>query len=153
MITARSFAVIAFAAGVFLALPAGAQAPGGAYRGMFVCEKMKASPDILHVPLDLVVRNETVQFARPLFNWNGTRVVGSELGTGTIDPQGNLHLSSRWDNRGVIFQGEYNGTLAATGGTLSGTQSWRGGEGIEGHRNCTAALVTLPGATEHQSEK
>jgi hypothetical protein len=44
-----------------------------AYRGMFVCEKAPGSADILHVPGDLVVRGDQVQFARPLFNLRGTR--------------------------------------------------------------------------------
>lgn len=111
---------------------------------MLVCEKMRASPDILRAPLNLVIHHGSVQFARPLFNWNGTRVVGSEMGTGSLDGGGKLHLTSSWDNAGVIFQADYSGTLAASGGTFIGKQSWRSPQGLEGGRTCTAALVPDP---------
>jgi hypothetical protein len=86
--------------------PAKPQALEGAYRGMFVCEKMAASPDILHVPSDLVVNGDTVAFARPIFNWNGRRVLGSELGIGTVGADGKLGLKSSWNFRGVNYTGK-----------------------------------------------
>jgi hypothetical protein len=43
-----------------------------AYRGMIVCEKAPGAADILRVPLDLAVRGNEIQFARPLFNPRGT---------------------------------------------------------------------------------
>jgi hypothetical protein len=136
------------------AVPARAdpQATDGRYRGMIVCEKMVQLPntDILHVPLDLVVRGGNVQFARPTFNPTGTRVTGSELGSGTLDPDGKLHLTSEWNFRDVGFHGDYNGTLTATGGTVSGTQTWHGPNGIDGSRTCHAALVPAP-KMEHAS--
>src|SRR6478752_3144125 len=95
---------------------ANAQSIEGTYRGTLVCEKMPASPDILNAPLDVSVRGNSVLFARPLFNWNGTRVVGSELGTGTIDAEGKVHLTSSWYNGGIAVQGDYSGTLTKTGG-------------------------------------
>jgi hypothetical protein len=105
---------------------------------------MPASPDILNAPLDVSVRGNSVLFARPLFNWNGTRVVGSELGTGTIDAEGKVHLTSSWYNGGITVQGDYSGALTKTGGVFSGTQAWRGGQGNSGNRSCTAALVAAP---------
>ena len=56
-----------------------------AYRGALICEKVKNGADILHAPLDLMVQDGKVVFARPLFNLDGTRVVGSEIGEGTVD--------------------------------------------------------------------
>src|ERR1700676_669845 len=128
------------------------QATEGRYRGMIVCEKMADTPntDILHVPLDLIVRGGNVQFARPTFNPTVTRVTGSELGIGTIEPDGKLHLTSEWNFRGVGFQGDYSGTLTAAGGTISGTQTWHGPNGIDGSRSCHAALVPAP-KVEHAS--
>ena len=112
---------------------ASAQSIEGTYRGTLVCEKMPASPDILEAPLDVSVRGNSVLFARPLFNWNGTRVVGSELGTGTIDAEGKMHLTSSWYNGGMTVQGDYSGALTKTGGMFSGTQAWRGGQGNSGN--------------------
>jgi hypothetical protein len=83
-----------------------AQSAEGVFRGTIVCEKMPAALDILHAPLDMNIRGNDVLFARPLFNWNGTLVVGSELGTGTVDPEGKLHLTSSWYASGVAFEGE-----------------------------------------------
>jgi hypothetical protein len=121
-----------------------AQSFDGTFRGSLVCEKMPATADMLSVPLDMNIRGNNVQFARPLFKLDGTRVIGSELGTGTIDAQGKIHLTSNWYRFGVTFETDYNGTLTKTGGTFSGTQSWRDGRNNNGKRNCTAALVLAP---------
>jgi len=121
-----------------------AQSFDGTFRGSLVCEKMPATADMLSAPLDMNIRGSNVQFARPLFNLDGTRVIGSELGTGTIDPQGNLHLKSNWYRFGVTFDADYGGALTKTGGTFSGTQSWRDGKNNSGKRACTAALVLAP---------
>jgi hypothetical protein len=142
--TMAAMSVAAIAATSQFSVAAGAQSPEGAFRGMFVCAKMPTSPDILRVPFDLTVSNGNVQFARPLFNWNGTRVLGSEMASGTLDGDGKLHLSSGWTMRGVTYRGDYNGVLTATGGTLTGTQSWQGSGGNGSSRACTAAMVPAP---------
>jgi hypothetical protein len=111
-------------------MSARAQSFDGTFRGSLVCEKAPAAADMLSVPLDMNIRGNNVQFARPLFNLDGTRVIGSELGTGTIDPLGNLHLKSNWYRFGVTFDADYSGALTKTGGTFSGTQSWRDGKKI-----------------------
>jgi len=121
-----------------------AQSFDGTFRGSLVCEKMPATADMLSVPLDMNIRGNNVQFGRRLVNLDGTRVIGSELGTGTIDPQGNLHLKSNWYRFGVTFDADYSGALTKTGGTFSGTQSWRDGKNNSGKRACTAALVLAP---------
>lgn len=116
------------------------------YRGMFVCEQQRGSVDILHVPLDMVLRGNEVQFARPLFNLRGTRVLGSELGNGSIDASGKVRVTSIWDFGGIAVHGDYSGTLTPNGGTLTGTQWWRGTGGEVGSRTCHAALVSAPNA-------
>jgi hypothetical protein len=141
---ALAFGIMA-AAAPMIAGAARAQSLDGPYRGMYVCEKLKISPDILRAPIDLVVSGATVRFGRPLFNWNGTRVTGIELADGTIDG-GKIHLTSEWFARGFTFQGAYDGTLSPSGGTLIGTQSRHGPDGESGSRTCTAAIVTAPRA-------
>jgi hypothetical protein len=141
----RIFVLAALAAGSLASANAGSRALEGKFRGAYVCEKLPTTRDILRVPLDLVVRGNNVQFARPLFNLDGTRVVGSELGAGTIDGDGRLHLTSAWTFLGNIAQAEYTGTLTPTGGTLTGTQTWGGpGGAAPVSRTCTAALVPAP---------
>jgi len=143
----RVFALAALAVGSLMSVNSSAQVPvsGGKFRGMYVCEKLPTTRDILRAPLDLVIDGGNVQFARPLFNLDGTRVVGSELGRGTINADGKLHLTSEWSYLGNIAQGDYSGTLTSTGGTLTGTQTWSGPDGAGSvKRTCTAALVPAP---------
>jgi hypothetical protein len=149
---------IAFASSLFAALGTfaprvSAQSLEGPFRGMYVCQKLQASPDILRAPIDLVVHGGNVEFARPLFNWDGTRVVGTEMASGTIDPDGKLHLRSNWVNRDVNFEADYSGTLTPTGGTFSGTQTWHSANGITGSRTCTAAVVQTATATQSLSKQ
>jgi hypothetical protein len=113
---------------------------------MLVCEKLPNATDILHVPIDLAVRGDQVQFARPLFNLDGTRVLGSELGAGSVDADGKVHVTSSWDVGGTPIKGDYSGMLTASSGTLSGTQSWRGPEGDARSRTCQVALVPTANA-------
>jgi hypothetical protein len=131
------------AATAALAAPSSEQAAPGPYRGMYVCQTMTRAPGIFHIPIDLVVRNGNVEFARPLLNWNGTRVIGNEMASGTIDADGKVHLTSAWYNGRIIFHAEYSGTLTPNGGTLMGTQTWHSARGLNGSRICTAALVQL----------
>jgi hypothetical protein len=90
-----------------------------------------------------VVRNGNVEVARPLLNGNGTRVIGNEMASGTIDGDGKVHLTSAWYNSGIVFRAEYRGTLTPGGGTLIGTQNWHSPRGLNGSRTCTAAFVQL----------
>jgi hypothetical protein len=79
---------------------------------------------------------------------SGDGASASELGTGTVDPEGKLHLTSSWYASGVAFEGEYSGTLTKTSGTFSGTQSWRDAKNNSGKRTRTAALVLAPQANQ-----
>ena len=96
------------------------------------------------MPFDVRVDDKTVQYARPLFNWNGTRVLGSELGAGAIEADGRVHLAAMWSMRGIDYRTEYDGTLTAKGGTLMGTQSWHGNRAGTGSRTCSIAIVPAP---------
>ncbi|HEY2531302.1 MAG TPA: hypothetical protein VGJ20_25795 [Xanthobacteraceae bacterium] len=125
-------------------VPANAQAVEGRFRGEYVCEKLPTTLGILRVPIDLTIEGNKVQFARPLFNLNGTRVVGSEMAAGAIDADGQAHLTSQWSYLGNTADAQYSGTLTPTGGTLTGTQTWSGPGADPVKRNCTAALVPAP---------
>ena len=126
-----------------LAAPSDEQPAKGPYRGSYVCQTKLGVPGIFRIPIDLIIRNGSVEFARPLLNWNGTRVVGNEMASGTIDTDGKVHLTSTWYNGRAIFHADYSGTLTPNGGTLMGTQTWHGAGGLNGSRTCAAALVLL----------
>lgn len=145
MTTRGCLVLAALAAGPLVSAHAVAQALDGQFRGSYVCEKLPTTRNMLRVPIDLVVHGNSVQFARPLFTLNGARVRGSELAAGTIDGNGKLHLKSGWTYLGNTAEGDYSGTLTPAGGTLTGTQTWRGpGGGDAVSRACTVALVPAP---------
>jgi hypothetical protein len=131
---------------------ANAQTLEGKFRGGYVCEKLPTTRDILRAPIDLAVDGNKVQFARPLFNLNGSRVVGSEMAAGTIDANGQVHLTSQWSYLGFTANAQYSGTLTAAGGTLTGTQTWSGPGANSVSRTCTAALVPAPKSAMSPSE-
>jgi len=141
--------VAAIVVGTFVAISANAQAIEGKFRGMYVCEKLPTTRDILLAPIDLVIKGDNVQFARPLFNLDGTRVVGTEMAAGTINGDGQLHVTSEWSFLGNTANGDYSGSLTKTGGTMTGKQTWTGPGGTTPVvRTCTVALV--PAATSAQ---
>ena len=142
--------VFAFASAFVVALAGAslaAQSATGTYRGVLVCEKFKNAPDILRAPLDVAVSGSDVRFGRPLFNYNGTRTVGTELASGMVDGDGKLQLKSSWTAGELTFQAVYDGSVTANGGTFSGTQTWSGPGDASGHRTCAAAIVPAPTAS------
>jgi hypothetical protein len=126
----------------------------GAYRGSIVCEHLAGTAGILRAPLDIDVSGTTVVAARPIFNRDGTRVVGSEIATGTVNADGTLRLTSSWAAAGGSFKGTYNGTLNATGGTVTGTEAWTRSPGNGGNvsRGCYGAYVRGPTPGGQSSE-
>jgi hypothetical protein len=92
--------------GTFVAITANAQTIEGKFRGMYVCEKLPTTRDILLAPIDLVIKGDNAQFARPLFNFDGTRVVGTEMAAGTINGDGQLHVTSEWSFLGNTANGD-----------------------------------------------
>jgi len=116
------------------------QSLDGTYQGTLVCAQMPYAAGPLRAPLDINVAGKSATFARPIFNLDGSRVVGSEIGTGSMDPDGTLHLISSWICNNAPARARYDGTLTVTGGTLSGSQTWNLG-GEHHTRQCFAAVV------------
>lgn len=133
-------AAFAFALVTLVSAPAAADQFDGAYRGMIVCEKLQTAPFMLRAPIDITISGKSAIAARPIFNRQGTRVVGSEIATGTVGDDGSIKLSSNWKAGGASYQGSYGGTLTGKGGTLTGTQAWTMPEGQQS-RACTAAVI------------
>jgi hypothetical protein len=112
----------------------------GTYQGTLVCEQMPYAAGPLRAPLDISVTGNTAKFARPIFTLDGGRVVGSEVGSGSLDQDGTLHLVSNWVSNNTAFEAKYDGVITPKGGVLSGVQSWvLGGEPHA--RPCFAAIV------------
>jgi hypothetical protein len=139
-LTSTGFLISANAQSTQPSEPAHTQALDGNYVGTLVCEQLPYAAGPLRAPLDLTIAGNKATFARPVFNLDGSRVVGSEVGTGTLEQDGKLHLVSTWVVNGGTAQGAYDGTLTVKGGTLSGSQSWTLG-GEPRTRQCFAAVV------------
>jgi hypothetical protein len=63
----------------------------GAYRGNLVCEHLSGTAGILRGPLDMTVNGGNVVAGRPIFNRDGTLVVGTEVIIGTVGTDGAVH--------------------------------------------------------------
>jgi len=136
----RNRIVLVALAGSLFASTTSAQSLEGPFRGSLVCGKLQPAAPMLRAPLDLIIRGSEVIFARPIFNANG-RVIGTEIGSGTLEADGKLHVTATWEDGGWGFTGEYGGTLAPAGGALTGTEAWHAPNGTTDMRSCTAALV------------
>ena len=112
----------------------------GHYQGMFVCEKLPMTPTFLRAPLDIIVAGTDVRFARPMFNLEANRVLGTEMASGTLAADGKVLFTSKGMAVNATFQGSYSGTLSLSGGTLTGTQVFTSPNGSR-TRNCHAAFV------------
>jgi hypothetical protein len=121
------------------------QSIDGAYRGSLVCEHMPGTLGILRAPFDMTVDSGNVVAARPIFN-RRLLVAGTEIATGTVGADGALHLTASWVAAGGSVKATFNGTLAATGGTLTGTEVWTrsAANGGNASRPCYGAFVKAP---------
>jgi len=124
------------------AAPAAAASLDGQYRGTLVCERVPRAPGPLRAPLDIIISGTDARFARPMFTFDGTRVTGSEMASGTIGADGKVQFASSGENLNATYQGSYSGTISATGGTLSGTQTFSTPAGKRA-RACYAAFVKM----------
>jgi hypothetical protein len=125
-------------------LTAVAQPLPAKFRGAYVCGTLPTTRGILRTSLDLMVDGANAWFARPLFNRDGTQVLGSEIAFGTIDADGELRLTSQWNYRGDAATGDYRGTITEAGGTLTGAQIWTRPGTAPVSRHCALAVVPAP---------
>jgi hypothetical protein len=146
LVIGLSILVLAASTPIALAQDTSNPSFGGAYRGNLVCDQLPGTHGILRAPLDMTVNGGNVVAARPIFNLDGSRVVGTEIAIGTVGADGALHLTSNWAVARGSFKGTYNGTLAATGGTLTGTEEWTRSpaDGGNATRACYGAYVKGP---------
>jgi hypothetical protein len=136
MLVAASLATATLSTGA--AFAQSAPTPDGAYKGTMVCPL--PGERVLRVPLDIVIAENSVQFARPILDDNG-RVFGNEMGTGTVEGT-SLHLKSSGHSGRARYEASYNGELTPEGGTLTGTQAWTVNAETR-LRACTAAFVKI----------
>jgi len=137
--------VTLFAAGCcLLHTPATAEDFDGKWTGTINCAKLSFTKGPFKVPMEMTVDKGAATYVRDVYNKDGTQVVGTEEGTGTIGDGGKLTLTGTWkstiERPRYTYTASYSGTVAAKSASLKGTQVWKSVEGKTENRACTIAL-------------
>ena len=133
------------AACCLLQTPAGAADDfDGKWTGTINCAKLSFTKGPFKVPMEMTVDKGAATYVRDVYNKDGTQVVGTEEGTGTIGDGGKLTLTGTWkstiERPRYTYTASYSGTVAAKSASLKGTQVWKSVEGKTENRACTIAL-------------
>lgn len=136
--------VIAAVTGALLPSPhAHAQAFDGKWTGTINCAKLSFTKGALKVPMDMTVSGADATYMRDVLNADGSRIVGTEEGTGTVAADGKISLAATWksaDERPrYTYTASYAGVLSGKSATIKGAQVWSFDRKTE-NRNCTIAL-------------
>src|ERR1700746_1823525 len=109
-------------------LPAATAAEGfdGKWTGTISCAKLSFTKGPFKVPMDMTVEKGAVTYVRDVYNADGSRVVGTEEGTGKSGDGGKLTLTATWkspqERPRYTYTASYSGTVAAKSANLKGTQ-------------------------------
>jgi osmotically-inducible protein OsmY len=126
-----------------LAMPARAAPPDGKWTGEISCAKLSFTKGVAKVPMDLTVSDGKAAYRREVMNADGSRIVGTEEGTGTVTSDGAISLTATWksatEGARYNYTASYSGKLSDGQGTLSGTQIWSF-DGKTENRSCSIAL-------------
>ena len=94
----------------------------GTFGGTMECAKLPWTAAPLHAAVSLSVKDGNAIFVRDVYADDGKRKAGVEQGTGALDADGMLQLTTSWVSQTSRFDGSYAGRLSAAGGNLSGQQ-------------------------------
>ena len=123
--------------------PATAEDFDGKWSGTINCAKLSFTKGPFKVPIDMAVDKGAVTYARDVYNRDGTRVVGTEEGKGTIGDGGKLTLTATWksteERPRYTYTASYDGSFKGNAANLKGTQVWSF-DGKTENRACTIAL-------------
>jgi len=115
----------------------------GKWTGTINCAKLSFTKGPFKVPMDMTVEKGAATYIRDVYNKDGTQVVGTEEGTGTIDG-GKLTLTATWkstqERPRYTYTASYLGTISAKSANLKGTQVWKSVDGKTEDCACTIAL-------------
>jgi hypothetical protein len=140
----RFIFVTSIVAGCWVQTPlALAEGFDGKWSGTFSCAKLSFTKGPLKVPMDMTVASGAATYSRDVLNADGSRIVGTAEGTGTIGADGKITLSETWksaDERPrYTFTASYAGTVSGNSANIRGTQVWSFDRKTE-NRACTITL-------------
>jgi hypothetical protein len=120
-----------------------AQSFDGAWKGEISCAKLSFTKGPLKVPMDLTVSGGKATYSRDVLNADGSRIVGTEEGTGTVAADGAISLTAIWKSAAekprYTYTASYSGNLSGDRGSLRGTQIWSFDRKTE-DRSCSITL-------------
>jgi hypothetical protein len=136
------------AAVVFGAIPAMAQQQSfdGAYKRAWECPGASAAPQIVRMPLVVLVHNGRALASVPTLDIEGTEAVdlSAVVASGSVAADGSLQLSVIVYGYDAIIRADYAGTLDAARGKLIGTQVWtQATNGKTVTRSCSGSFVKI----------
>src|SRR5262249_42612488 len=122
---------------------ASAQSPNGKWSGEIRCDKLSFTKGTMKTAFNVTVADGKVTYSRAVYNATGSRVVGTEEGSATVEADGTIKLSAVWKsadaNPHYTYTATHNGTLRGAGGALKGTQIWSF-DGKTENRACSISL-------------
>ena len=125
--------------------PAAAESFDGKWTGTINCAKLSFTKGPFKVPLEMTIEKGAVTYIRDVYNKEGTQVVGTEEGSGTIGDGGKLTQTATWkstqERPRYSYTASYAGTIAAKSANVKGTQVWKSVDGKTENRACTIALT------------
>jgi hypothetical protein len=115
----------------------------GKWTGTFSCVKLSFTKGPLKVPIDMTVANGVVTSTRDVLSADGSRIISTVEGTGTIGADGKITLSETWKSAGerprYTYTASYAGTVSGNTANIRGTQIWSFDRKTE-NRACTITL-------------
>ena len=115
----------------------------GQWKGTISCAKLSFTKGPFKTAIDMTVDKGAVTYTRDVYNRDGSRVVGTEEGKGTIGDGGKLTLTATWksteERPRFTYTASYDGSFKGNAANLKGTQVWSF-DGKTENRACTIAL-------------
>jgi hypothetical protein len=144
MTALRFLFVTSVAAGCVLQAPSAfAEGFDGKWSGTISCAKLSFTKGPVKTAMEMTVDKGAATYSRQVYNADGSRIVGTEEGTGTIGDGGKLTLAATWKSAAekprYTYTASYAGTISGKSANLKGTQVWSF-DGKTENRACTITL-------------
>jgi hypothetical protein len=135
--------VTSIAAGCLLQTPAAADDFDGKWTGTINCAKLSFTKGPFKVPMEMTVDKGAASYVRDVYNKDGTQVVGTGEGTGTIGEGGKLTLTGRGSPPSSGRATPTRRPIRARSRRsprASKARMWKSADGKSENRACTIAL-------------
>jgi DNA-binding winged helix-turn-helix (wHTH) protein len=116
----------------------------GMWHGELHCDKLPVAAGALAAPIEVTVAGLSARYSRKVLSPDGTSIVGTEEGIGTVTRDGILRLVGIWTASGDLppysYSASYLGRASGEAAELRGTQEWKLEKSAYLTRNCSVSL-------------